>query len=162
MKSGKVVWAAGGLLSVALLFSSGCLGESEERWVSVAPGDNQGDVTLYRDIAFDDIPVPVEYGLLTDESYSFQGSMFRNGVFHYQGPLEWTNALDFYRTQLQAAGWQFEETERGFDFRVLRFRKGPEQLLVTVRQMRGGSRAELQLDNVERNDLLLKGRLAKD
>lgn len=157
MKTGKLTALTGCMLGAALLIGQGC--NEQTHWVSATPGDRQGDVTLYRDVSFDDIPVPMEYELLQAESYSFQGAMFRNGVFHYQGELEWTRALEFYRTQFPAAGWALGETERGFDFRVLHFRKGPEQLIVTVRQLRGGSRAELQLDNVERNDLLLKGML---
>ena len=160
MKAERLTRITGGVLSAVLLLAPGCsLYETQNHWVSVSPGDNQGDVSLYRDVAFDDIPVPIEYSLLPQQSYSFQGASSRNGVFFYEGPLEWTRALEFYRIQMTQAGWSLEELERGFTFRILRFRKGPEQLLVTVRQMRNGSRAELQLDNIEQNDLLLKGRM---
>ncbi len=85
--------------------------------------------------------------------------MFRNAVIKYHGPLEWTLALDFYRNEMPAAGWTLEKTERGSDYRVFYFGKGQEKLIVVVKQIRNGSRAEIQLDNVGKNDLLLKGKL---
>lgn len=158
MKSERTKTLAAIALAVCLM--AGCqYPRTYDRWVSVTPGDAQGDVTLYRDVHFDDIPVPAEYVILSKESYSFQGTTSRTAVFHYQGPLEWTEALKFYRTEMPAAGWTRLETERGFDFRVFHFTKGPEKIILTVRQLSDGSKAELQLDNIERNDLLLKGRL---
>lgn len=147
------------LLSVCILALAGCGQQAPEDWVVVGPESAQGDVTLYQDVQFRDIPVPEEYTLLRNQSYSFQGSLFRHGRLKYQGPAEWTDALDFYRRELPAAGWNLGKTERGYDFRALYFDKGQERLIVVVRQLRNGSRAELQLDNADKNDLLLKGRL---
>lgn len=147
------------LAAAILTCSLGCEPTPPDDWIAVGPESAQGDVTLYRDVQFLDIPVPEEYQLLRRESYSFQGRLFRNGQLKYQGPLEWTAALEFYRRELMAAGWRLTKTDKGFDFRVLYFDKGPERLIVVVRQIRNGSRAELQLDNVDKNDLLLKGKL---
>lgn len=130
-----------------------------DEWLTVSPESRQGDVSVYQDVQFADIPVPEEYMLLPAESSSFQGSLFRNARLTYQGRLEWSLALDFYRTQLAAAGWQLAKMDRGFNFRVLYFDKGQEKLIVVVRQIKNGSRAEIQLDNTDKNDLLLKGKL---
>jgi hypothetical protein len=154
----KTMLAAAACAALAFSALPGCE-EPPEDWVVVGPESAQGDVTLYRDVQFQDIPVPAEYTLLRNESYSFQGSLFRNGILKYQGPVEWTEALDFYRRELLAAGWSLGKTEKGFDFRALYFDKGQERLIVVVRQIRGGSRAELQLGNRDKNDLLLKGKL---
>lgn len=151
--TGRLVAAA-----LALVCAAGC-DEYQNEWLVVGPESRQGDVSVYRDVQFADIPVPAEYVLLERESYSFQGQLFRNGVFKYQGPVEWTVALDFYRRELSAAGWGLEKTDRGSNYRVFYFGKGQEKLIVVVRQVRNGSRAELQLDNVDKNDLLLKGKL---
>ncbi|MCD8350820.1 MAG: hypothetical protein LUC93_09450 [Planctomycetaceae bacterium] len=144
--------------ALSLACAAGC-NEYQNEWVTVGPESVQGDVSLYRDVQFADIPVPAEYTLLERESYSFQGALFRSGLLQYQGPLEWTQALDFYRQEFPNAGWALEKTDRGMDYRVLYFAKGQEKLIVVVRQIRNGSRAELQLDNVDKNDLLLKGKL---
>lgn len=157
MKAGKVAWTA--LAGLVLACAAGCLGDNDNDWVAVNQASAQGDVTLYRDVHFEDIPIPQEYTLLTRESHSFQGGLFRNGVFKYEGPLEWTEALFFFRSELPARGWNLDKTEKGWDIRALYFRKGEETLIVTVRQLRTGSRAELQLDNIDKNDLLLKGKL---
>ena len=160
MKSGALL-LAGGLAAAAILFLPGCQLDEQrgEDWVPVSGGMGPGDVNLYRDVAFEDVPLPAEYVVLTRHSHSFQSSQFRNALIHAQGPLEWTQALEYFRTRLPQSGWTLKETERGFDFRIYHFRKGQEQLIVTVRQVRNGSRAELQLDNPERNDLLLRGKL---
>lgn len=160
MKRGMYLWSATAAIMTALAFAPGCLETGAGNgWSTVDPVGPQGDVSLYRDIQFSDIPVPPQYVISPTESYTFQGSMFRSGVLHYYGPLGWTEALEFYRQALPANGWRQESIERGFDFRVYRFTKDREQLIVTVRQIKGGSRAELQLDDVTKNDLLLKGRL---
>lgn len=157
MKAGRMRWPA--LAGLALACAAGCLADTNDDWLTVNQGSAQGDVTLYRDVHFEDIPIPQEYQLLPRESYSFQGGIFRNGIFKYEGPLEWTQAIFFFRNQLPSAGWELEKTEKGWDLRVLYFRKGEEKLIITVRQLRTGSRAELQLDNINKNDLLLKGKL---
>ncbi len=158
MKNTLLAVAACAALAFACLCLPGCE-EPPPDWVVVGPESAQGDVTLYQDVQFQDIPVPAEYTLLRNESSSFQGSLFRYGRLKYQGPLDWSEALDFYRRELPAAGWRLGKTERGYDFRALYFDKGQERLIAVVRQIRNGSRAELQLDNVDKNDLLLKGRL---
>ncbi len=146
------------LLTGLLLFSAGCEQPPPE-WVTVGPGSRQGDVSLYRDVQFADIPIPAEYDLRRDLSYSFQGAVFRNAVLVYEGYLDWSAALEFYRRELPNHGWNLSKTERGHDFRVLYFDKGEEKLIAIVKQTRGGSQVEIQLDNVDKNDLLLKGRL---
>lgn len=157
MRAGRIFTTAAAAL--ALLCAAGCDQGSRDDWLTVGPESRQGDVSLFRDVQFADIPVPEEYDIVPRDSYSFQGAMFRNGMLVYQGMLDWRQALDFYRTQLPIAGWRQTRTEKGFDHRVLYFDKGQEKLIVVVRQIRNGSRAELQLDNVDKNDLLLKGKL---
>lgn len=157
MRAEKIFTAvAAGL---ALLWAAGCEQGYRDDWLTVGPESKQGDVSLFRDVQFADIPVPEEYDIVPRDSYSFQGAMFRNGMLVYQGQLDWSIALDFYRAQLPRAGWRLVKTEKGYDHRVLYFDKGQEKLIVVVRQIRNGSRAELQLDNVDKNDLLLKGKL---
>lgn len=155
MKMAVAYRAGAAALAVCLAFAAGC----QEREGTGGMAGQRGDVTVYRNIQFEDIPVPAGYRLLYPASHSFQGAMSRSGVFHYEGMVEWTAAIDFFRTELTRAGWELGKTERGFAFRILHFRKGQEVLIVTVRQIRNGSRAELQLDNIERNDLLLRGKL---
>jgi hypothetical protein len=152
---------AASVLAASLSTLPGCGQETDGRWSDAPPDAGTGQPSLYRDVGFSDLPIPDEYELLDAESYSFQGSLSRSGVFHYHGRLEWREALEFFRRQLPQAGWIQVAVERGFDFRDLRFRKGQEQLIVVVRQLRGGSRAELQLDNIGQNDLILKGKLPK-
>lgn len=150
----------------AILILAACAGcqqpmyEDDRQEVPFYPGERQGDVTLYRDLQFEDIPVPAEYVIIGDRSHSFQGSRFRTGVFHYDGPIDWREAIIFYTRQLPLSSWEAVGSESGSGFRLMRFRKGPEQLIVVVRDLGGGwSRGEVQLDNIDRNDLLLRGRL---
>lgn len=144
--------------AILVLIAVGCATYTT-REAPPPPGDRRGDVNLIRDIQFEDIPGPQEYDLISSESYSFQGSTFRSAYLVYEGPVEWRQALDFYRTQMPQLGWTAEDTERGFDVRVLRFLKGQERAIVTVRQLRNGSRTEIQVDNAEKSDLLLKGKM---
>lgn len=158
MRASKFPRLVAALALTALAMLPGCMDEEAANyWSTAAPV--AGEVNLARDVQFEDIPMPQGYMLNTNASFSFQGSNSRSGMFTYFGPVEWTEALRFFRSQMPMAGWTPGATERGFDFRVLHFRKGEEQLILTVRQISGGSSAEVQLDNISKNDLLLKGKL---
>ncbi len=160
MFEGKTSRASLLALAAALLIGGGCAMKYHgEQWLPVQPGTREGDVSLYRDVSFVDIPVPVEFILIPAESYSFQGAHFRTGVFRYTGNVEWRSTLEYFRNEMPAQGWNLETTERGWDLRTLTFTKGPERLIVVVRQIRNGTALELQLDNIAQNDLLLKGKL---
>lgn len=148
--------------AAALTLGFGCQQVTPNNNIPFYPGERTGDVTLYRDMQFDDIAVPAEYMLIRNKSHSFQGSLFRSGVFHYEGPLDWSDAIAFYRKQMPTGGWTMEGFNRNYGFVEIRYRKGPEQLIVVVRQEMWGSRTEIQLDNIEKNDLLLKGKLSSE
>ncbi len=159
MKPGTMLRTAAALAAAAC--AAGCGGGYRDDWITVAPGSRQGDVSVYRDVQFADIPVPAEMLLLPRESYSFQGSLFRQAQIKYEGPLGMSEVIRFYEMHLPQAGWRFEKSERGYDLRVLYFSKGQEQLIVVARSVPNGARAEIQLDNVDKNDLLLKGKLTE-
>ncbi len=149
--------------TAALAFGFGCQQvQQSDTGVPFYPGERTGDVTLYRDMQFEDIPVPAEYTMVRHKSHSFQGSLFRSGVFHYEGPLDWGNAIAFYREQMPVSNWSLEAFNRNPGFVEIRYRKGPEQVIVVIRQELWGSRTEIQLDNIEKNDLLLKGKLTSE
>ena len=155
-----------GLVALSVIAgTSGCAfterqGQVTDGSVPFFPGERKGDVTLYRDLQFNDIPVPAELVLLRDKSHSFQGSQFRSGIFYYEGQLYWRDALRFFENEMPREQWVQQSRQRGSSFVELRFRKGPEQLIVVVRNNgRNTTRAELQLDNIEKNDLLLRGKL---
>lgn len=160
MKAGTLSHAAVAATLAAVLLCPGCTEEeTAPNWTTAEPVAHVGDVTLARDVQFPDLPMPQQYVLNVNASYSFQGSQSRSGSFLYFGPLEWTEALDFFRAQMPVVGWTLVKSERGFDFRVLHFVKGDEKAILIVRQIQGGSSTEVQLDNIANNDLLLKGKL---
>ncbi len=142
-----------------LTFVYGCQDTGRDDTVPFFPGERPGEVTVYRDIQFDDIPVPVEYSLVRSKSHSYQGSRFRTGSFYYEGRLDAAYAIDFYLHELPKSGWALEKNVRKGNYTEMRFRKGPEQLIVVVHYGSWGSLTEIQLDNIEQNDLLLKGKL---
>lgn len=157
VKKYAVCIAAGALAAAVIV---GC-SQQQDPWLTVAPGQTEADAALYRDVLFDDIPIPPEFELINNRSFSFQGATFRNGVYHYQGKVEWTWTLEYLRTELPNYGWVLERTDRGYDYRTLVFNKGQERLFATARQIRGGTGLELQLENAGRNDLLLRGQLPR-
>ncbi len=151
-------WVLSATAAAAITAVAGCQ-DQNSREVPFYPGERPGEVTMYRDLQFEDIPVPVEYTMVRGKTHSFQGSRFRSGVFYYEGPLDGSDALAFYRVEMPAQGWILQSSNRDINFVELRFRKGPEQIIMVVRFSPYGSRTEIQLDNIEQNDLLLKGKL---
>lgn len=164
MKSGSIHRKI--LAGLMLLSLAGCTRGFGSRdtydnneWVRVPPNARLENATMYRDVQFADIPVPTGYQLIPQESYSFQGSLFRSGIIKYDGPIDPVFAMSFFSNQLPARGWRLEKTQKGSGNRALYFAKGQENLIVIVRPLPDGSRVELQLDSRDKNDLLLKGKL---
>lgn len=118
------------------------------------PNEQQGDVTVYQDIQFEDIPVPESFVLQRDRSHSFQGSRFRNGMFYYAGPMDMVDTHRFYQQEMVRSGWTPTGGERGVDYNLLRFNKGKDRAIVVVRAYPRGSRVDIQIDDVTRGDLL--------
>jgi hypothetical protein len=68
---------------------------------SKEPAPLQSQVAL----RFPDLPVPLGFKLLSDESYSFENSGMRVAVLRYQGKATTTQIVNFYKEQMPMYNW---------------------------------------------------------
>ena len=58
-------------------------------------------------LKFGDVPVPVGFKLLQQDSYAFESSGVRVGVLRYQGKASADAVVTFYKEQMPMYNWQF-------------------------------------------------------
>jgi hypothetical protein len=54
---------------------------------------------------FSDIPIPVGFKLLSQDTYVFESAGMRVGVLKYHGKADPNRVLDFYKEQMQMYNW---------------------------------------------------------
>ncbi len=86
-----------GILSAGLI---GCSTLSKEN-LKEQPAPLQSQVIL----KFNDIPVPMGFKLLPEESYSFENSGIRVAVLKYRGKASSTQLINFFKEQMPMFNW---------------------------------------------------------
>lgn len=130
---------AGSLIAVSLAFALSLAGcelpfvKSDEPAEAATP---QPD--LIPPVQFKGIPIPYEFELLPDESWSHVAPSFRTGVMNYRGDILLSRAKSFFAQEMPAAGWtllQLQEPSRAAA--VMKFAKGEENCVITLRRAGG-------------------------
>jgi hypothetical protein len=94
-----IYFSALGLFIVNL---TGCAMFSKQENLKVPPASLQSQVVL----KFADLPVPLGFRLLTQESYSFENAGTRVAVLRYQGKASTAQVVNFYKEQMPMFNWK--------------------------------------------------------
>jgi hypothetical protein len=102
MKRFKAILVLSVLSCLLTALLTGCAGLSKE--------DSQvsGQVNMLEPqtaMKFADIPVPVGFKLLTQDSYIFESSGLRVGVLKYRGKADPDRVINFYKEQMAMFNW---------------------------------------------------------
>ncbi len=91
------------LLSVCLcvLVLSGCAGLSKQD----KQLGNSGLLEPQATLKYNDIPVPVGFKLVAEDSYSFESAGVRVGLLKYKGKAEPQQVVNFYKEQMPMYSW---------------------------------------------------------
>jgi len=89
------------LFAFCILHSFGCTMISKRDKAGGVPGMLEPQAIS----KFADIPVPMGFKLLPNESYAFESSGIRVGVLKYQGKADPDRVINFYREQMPMYNW---------------------------------------------------------
>ncbi|MDD5692341.1 MAG: hypothetical protein PHP10_04095 [Candidatus Omnitrophica bacterium] len=87
-------------------------------------------------LKFSDIPVPVGFKSLTQQSYSFESSGVRVGVLKYQGKNNPDLVVNFYKEQMPMYNWNLVNIVE-YGQRLLNFERESESCIITLEQKGG-------------------------
>ncbi|MCX7823248.1 MAG: hypothetical protein N2260_07395 [Syntrophobacterales bacterium] len=80
---------------------------------------------------FEDIPIPQEMDMITDESRVFMVGQFKSGVLVFKGRVEANSLVDFFQAAMVREKWQFKSGFR-YNRSVLVFEKPQKTCVVVV------------------------------
>lgn len=86
---------------LALTLLSGCALSPRQENMKEPPAPLQSQIVL----KFPDLPVPLGFKLLAQDSYSFENSGMRVAVLKYRGKANSIQVVNFYKEQMPMFGW---------------------------------------------------------
>ena len=82
-------------------------------------------------LKFPDVPVPVGFQLVDNESFAFQNPLMRVGLLKYLGRPPGDQVVEFYREQMPLHQWSLLNLLE-YEARILNFDKTEETCIVTI------------------------------
>ena len=82
-------------------------------------------------LKFPDVPVPVGFQLVDNESFAFQNTMMRVGLLKYTGRPTIDRVVQFYREQMPLHQWVLLNLLE-YEARILNFDKADETCIITI------------------------------
>ncbi len=82
-------------------------------------------------LKFSDVPIPVGFQLVDNESFAFQNEMTRVGLLKYAGRPEADRVVQFYLEQMPLYHWTFLNLLE-YESRIINFEKPEQTCIVTV------------------------------
>ena len=93
-------------------------------------------------LRFADVPVPVGFQFIDNESFAFQNELARVGLLKYAGRAEIDRVVQFYREQMPLYNWTFLNLLE-YESRVLNFEKTDQTCIITIGHR--GDRAQVTI-----------------
>ncbi|MBI1976712.1 MAG: hypothetical protein HYS56_04300 [Candidatus Omnitrophica bacterium] len=82
-------------------------------------------------LKFDDVPIPVGFRILPDQSFSFQNELTRVGILRYAGRANAQRVIQFYKDQMPMYNWQFVNMIE-YDRSLINFEKADQVCTITI------------------------------
>ena len=82
-------------------------------------------------LKFSDVPVPVGFQFVDNESFAFQNELARVGLLKYAGHPAMDRVVQFYREQMPLYNWTFLNLLE-YESRVLNFEKPDQTCIITI------------------------------
>lgn len=92
---------------------------------------NTGLLEPSPNLRFADIPVPMKFKFLPEDSYAFENAGVRVGILKYQGKANIQQVINFYKEQMELYNWNLlNVTEYGE--RLLNFERDNETCIISL------------------------------
>ena len=141
----------GGWLSLVLVAGCATAGVTSQQALPLAP--LQTAVTL----KFSDVPVPVGFDAIENESFAFQNEATRVGLVKYWGRPSVDRVVQFYREQMPRYHWALLNVLE-YESRILNFEKTDQTCIVTIG--RRGDRTQVTIALAPKSGAIMAPRQA--
>ncbi len=101
---------------------------------ATAPPEEDVVLEPIQAVQFADVPVPRDFVLIPEKSWSYETASFRLCDMTYSGRAGTQAVIDFYKEQMSARGWKLSHQAENLGVRTLNFTKGDEKCTVTVKR----------------------------
>lgn len=116
------------LFVFVLVILSGCAGPAKKE---TDISKSQGLLEPSAMLKFSDIPVPVGFNFLPQNSYLFESAGIRVGVLKYQGKANPDQVINFYREQMPMYNWTLLNITE-FGERLMNFERERETCIISL------------------------------
>lgn len=82
-------------------------------------------------LRFSDMPVPANFKMLAEDSYSFESSGVRVGLLRYQGKASTDQVVNFYKEQMPMYSWFLLNITEYGDC-IMNFEREAESCIITI------------------------------
>ncbi|MFH1354841.1 MAG: hypothetical protein ABIH19_01640 [Candidatus Omnitrophota bacterium] len=82
-------------------------------------------------LRFGDVPVPMGFELLMNDSYAFESAGTRVGVLKYSGKSDTDRLVEFYKSQMPTFGWKLLNVVE-YGERLLNFERDEEICIISI------------------------------
>jgi len=86
---------------------------------------------LAKILKFDDVPIPVGFRLIDNESFTFQNDQMRVGLLKYAGMPDADRVVSFYKEQMPLYNWDLINVIE-YGQRVMNFERSDQTCIVTI------------------------------
>ncbi len=119
------------LFYTILIFLTGCAtGSSSQQDTKLEPQE-QAKLSTADILKFEDVPVPVNFKLLVNESFIFENSYSRIGILKYTGRATPERVVEFYKDEMPLHNWNLVNILE-YGRRILNYEKPQESCIITV------------------------------
>jgi hypothetical protein len=127
MKNKIIGILAIGLLGYWVIGLSGCAGVSKKDRVPT----NEALLEPQAMLKFSDVPIPVAFKSLTQDSYTFESAGIRVGILKYQGKADVEQVVNFYKDQMPLYNWNLLNVIE-YGERLLNFEREQETCIIRI------------------------------
>jgi len=82
-------------------------------------------------LRFEDVPIPLNFKLLVNESFIFENSYSRIGILKYSGRATAEQVVEFYKEQMPLHYWNLVNILE-YGRRILNYEKPQESCIITI------------------------------
>ena len=85
-------------------------------------------------LKFDDVPMPVGFKLIDNESFSFQNDNMRVGLLRYSGMPDANKVINFYKEQMPMYNWDLINVIE-YGQKVMNFERSGQTCIITIQPL---------------------------
>lgn len=119
------------LIFIIPIFLTGCATMPSSQQDTKLEPQEQAKLSTANILKFEDVPVPVNFKLLVNESFIFENSYSRIGILKYTGRATPERVVEFYKDEMPLHNWNLVNILE-YGRRILNYEKPQESCIITV------------------------------